>query len=158
MHTFFIDGKIDMTKIAIKKGYIHSELTGSLDMLEQGLTCYLVGKDNKYKFFWSMPNMYGEEGVFKTCVLKVAKNLPSIQKPQLNLNDWNGEQSTIFSAVQALEGSNVYGFLYRQKYDVDKDGKENVWKSYVGTLEATKIEDVPKDWSNLINNTFLNLH
>ena len=135
-------------KIEIKKGVIYSD--GDLNQLEKSLASYLVRKNDEYKFFWSIPNKYGGEGVFITNVLKVWDELSESMKVkdtfvhQLNINDYHKEQETYLTAVANVNEHNKYQFQYRQKFD-------DVWKSYMGSLENINTRDIPKSWLSLIN-------
>ena len=136
------------SQIEVYKGLIHTD--GDLNQLEKSLASYLVRKNDEYKFFWSIPNKYGEEGCFKTNVLKVWDELNTSMQikdtfvHQLNINDYHKEQETYLTAVADVNNHSKYQFQYRQKFD-------DSWVSFMGSLERINMTDVPKGWSNFIN-------
>ena len=136
----------------VYKGLIYTD--GDLNQLEKSLASYLVRKNDEYKFFWSIPKKYGEEGCFKTNVLKVWDELGTSLKVkdtfvhQLNLNDYGKEQETYLTAVADVNNHNKYQFQYRQKFD-------DSWVSFMGSLERINMTDVPKGWLDMINKYFL---
>ena len=139
-------------QIEVYEGIIHTD--GDLNQLEKSLRSYLVRKNDEYRFFWSIPDKYGEEGCFKTNILKVWDELnTSLQVKdtfvhQLNLNDYGKEQETYLTAVADVNNHNKYQFQYRQKFD-------DSWVSFMGSLERINMTDVPKGWLDMINKYFL---
>ena len=107
--------------------------------------CYLVEYDNgiwSWKFFWSKPNEYGDDGNFITKVMK--------EDPPRNgdryFNDAKDKDQLMYDTTLTLTSTIMQdggqSFMYRQQF-ADWIG------AFAGSLGPTDPKSVPPGWINL---------
>ena len=110
--------------------------------LPQAVRCYLVEYQqpmHSWKFFWSIPEKYGTNGVFVTELMKE-------DPPKNGERYWNdaGAERMEYNTTLTLTSTPIedgQGFIYRQHFD-------NWTGAFMGSLAITDRSSIPTSWVN----------
>ena len=113
--------------------------------LAEASKCYLVEYNvpiYPWKFFWSIPGKFGQDGVFKTEAMKE-------DPPQNGERYWNdvGEDKMVYSTTLTLGETPYNGgqaFMYRQHFS-------NWTGAFMGSLSKADFNSVQQTWINVFD-------
>ena len=116
-------------------------------MMSEASRCYLVKyNDEKFawKFFWSKPGQYGEDGNFVTNAMKEnqaprGSNRYFNDATDVAQLDYN---STLTLDTELMLDDGGKSFIYRQHFD-------NWTGAFQGSLTLTDPKNIPTEWLNI---------